>query len=114
MTDPGLLTRSFFSDEEMKSTLQLDASVTVVDAKHLAQHLSVMREPEEQVAFADVILLNKTDLVTPAELDDLEKRIRAINATAPIHRCRNALVEMDKILGVNGFDLDRVLQINPN
>jgi len=114
LADPGPVAQTFFSDEEMKSKLQLDAIVTVVDAKHALQHLDVMREPEEQVAFADVILLNKTDLVTPQELDELEKRIRAINATAPIHRCQKALVDMDKILDVNGFDLDRVLQINPN
>ena len=114
LADPGPVAQTFFSDEEMKSKLQLDAIVTVVDAKHIVQHLDDLREPEEQVAFADVILLNKTDLVAPAELDQLERRIRAINATAPIHRCQNALVGMDKILDVNGFDLDRVLTINPH
>ncbi|MSQ93787.1 MAG: GTP-binding protein [Gemmataceae bacterium] len=114
LADPAPVAQTFFSDEEMKAKLQLDAIVTVVDAKHVVQHLDVMCEPEEQVAFADVILLNKTDLVTPAELDDLEKRLRAINATAPIHRCQNAFVGMDKILDVNGFDLDRVLEINPH
>ena len=115
LADPGPVAQTFFSDEEMKSKLQLDAIVTVVDAKHLGQHLDQLREPEEQVAFADVILLNKTDLVTPAEArSELEGRIRSINATAPIHRCQNALVPMDKILGVRGFDLDRVLQINPH
>jgi G3E family GTPase len=114
LADPGPVAQTFFSDDEMKSKLQLDAIVTVVDAKHLVRHLDQLREPEEQVAFADVILLNKTDLVMPAELDDLERRIRAINATAPIHRCQNALVPMDMILGVRGFDLERVLQINPH
>jgi G3E family GTPase len=114
LADPGPVAQTFFSDDEMKSKLQLDAIVTVVDAKHIVQHLDDLREPEEQVAFADVILLNKTDLVTPEELDQLEKRLRAINATAPMHRCQNALVDMDKIVGVRGFDLDRVLQINPH
>src|SRR5438105_6043430 len=114
LADPGPVAQTFFSDEEMKAKLQLDAIVTVVDAKHIVQHLDDLREPEEQVAFADVILLNKTDLVTPAELDELEHRLRAINATAPIHRCQNALVDMDKILGVCAFDLDRVISINPN
>src|SRR5260370_18014810 len=98
----------------MKGKLRLDAIVTVVDARHIVQHLDDLREPQEQVAFGDVILLNKTDLVTPAELESLEKRLRAINATAPMHRCQNALIDMDKIVGVKGFDLDRVLQINPN
>src|SRR5207249_4694736 len=100
LADPGPVAQTFFSDEEMKAKLQLDAIVTVVDAKHIVQHLDDLREPEEQVAFADVILLNKTDLVTPAELDTLEHRLRAINATAPMHRYQNALIHMDKILGV--------------
>ncbi|MBI3821236.1 MAG: GTP-binding protein [Planctomycetes bacterium] len=114
LADPAPVAQTFFSDEEMKAKLQLDAIVTVVDARHIVQHLDDLREPEEQVAFADVILLNKTDLVAPADLDVLEQRLRAINATAPIHRCQNASIDMDKILGVNGFDLDRVLAINPN
>src|SRR5207253_4815907 len=79
LADPGPVAQTFFSDDEMKAKLQLDAIVTVVDVKHIVQHLDDLREPEEQVAFADVILLNKTDLVTPAEVDALEKRLRAIN-----------------------------------
>jgi G3E family GTPase len=114
LADPGPVAQTFFSDDEMKSKLQLDAIVTVVDVKHIVQHLDDLREPEEQVAFADVILLNKTDLVTLEQLDQLEHRLRAINATAPMHRCQNAEVDMDKILGVCGFDLERVLQINPH
>jgi G3E family GTPase len=114
LADPGPVAQTFFSDDEMKSRLQLDAIVTVVDAKHIVQHLDDLREPEEQVAFADVILLNKTDLVTQAELDQLEHRLRAINATAPMHRCQNAQIDTDRILGVRGFDLERVLQINPH
>jgi G3E family GTPase len=114
LADPAPVAQTFFSDDEMKTKLQLDAIVTVVDVKHIVNHLDELREPEEQVAFADVILLNKTDLVTPAEVDQLERRLRAINATAPMHRCQNAVVAMDKILGIKGFDLDRVLAINPH
>jgi G3E family GTPase len=114
MADPAPVAQTFFSDDEMKDALQLDAIVTVVDARHIAQHLDDLREPEEQIAFADVILLNKTDLVGPADLDALEKKIRAINATAPIHRVQNARIDMDRILGVKGFDLERVLEINPH
>ncbi len=114
LADPAPVAQTFFSDEEMKARFRLDAIVTVVDTKHVTEHLDMMREPEEQVAFADVILLNKTDLVQPADLDTLEKRLRAINATAPMYRCQKALVGMDKILDVNGFDLDRVLDLNPS
>lgn len=114
MADPAPVAQTFFSDDEMKEALQLDAIVTVVDARHVSQHLDDLREPEEQIAFADVILLNKTDLVEAPDLDVLEKKIRAINATAPIHRCQNAKIDMDRILGVKGFDLERVLQINPH
>jgi G3E family GTPase len=114
LADPGPVAQTFFSDDEMKAKLQLDAIVTVVDAKHIVQHLDEMREAKEQVAFADVILLNKTDLVAPADLEQLEHRLRNINATAPMHRCQNALVGMDKILGIKGFNLERVLEINPH
>jgi G3E family GTPase len=114
LADPGPVAQTFFSDEEMKSKLQLDAIVTVVDSLHISRHLGDMREAKEQVAFADVLLLNKTDLVAPEELTQLEQRLRNINATAPMHRCQKTLVSMDKILGVNGFSLDRVLQINPH
>jgi G3E family GTPase len=114
MADPAPVAQTFFSDDEMKDALQLDAIVTVVDAKHIVQHLDDLREPEEQIAFADVVLLNKTDLVEPTDLDALEKKIRSINATAPIHRCQNAKIDMDRILGVKGFDLERVLEINPH
>ncbi|HZZ82769.1 MAG TPA: GTP-binding protein [Gemmataceae bacterium] len=114
LADPAPVAQTFFSDDEMKSKLQLDGIVTVVDCKHIVQHLDDLREPEEQVAFADVILLNKTDLVTPEQLDALEHRLRAINATAPMYRCQKSLIDMDKILGIRGFDLDRVMQLNPN
>jgi G3E family GTPase len=91
----------------------LDAVVTVVDAKHIHQHWDA-DEAIEQLAFADVILLNKTDLVTPAELDELEQRIRAMNALAKIHRTREAQVELDQVLGVGAFDLSRALEVDPN
>ena len=114
LADPAPVAQTFFSDEEMKAKLQLNAIVTVVDVKHIVQHLDELREPEEQVAFADVVLLNKIDLTTPAQIDALEQRLRAINPTARFDRCQNALVDMDKILGVHGFSLERVLEINPH
>src|SRR5499427_5288962 len=84
LANPAPVAQTFFTDDEMKQSFKLDAIVTVVDAKHVAQHLEKDDESVKQIAFADVILLNKTDLVSPAELDALEARIRKINAVAKI------------------------------
>jgi G3E family GTPase len=113
LADPAPVIQTFFMDEDVRSQTSLDAVVTVVDAKHIHQHWDA-DEAIEQLAFADVILLNKTDLVTPAELDELEQRIRSMNAMAKIYRTKNAQVEMDSILGVGAFDLSRALDIDPN
>lgn len=92
-------------DEDVRAQTNLDAVITVVDAKHIHQHWDA-EEAQEQVAFADVILLNKTDLVNSAALEDLEGRIRGINAMAKIYRTQDSQVEMDNILGVQAFNLD--------
>jgi G3E family GTPase len=113
LADPGPVAQTFFVDDEMQTRLALDGIVTVVDAKHIWQHLDDSAEAKEQVAFADVILLNKTDLVPPEDLDRLEARVQGINAAARILRCRDARVEMEHILNVGGFDLDRALQVDP-
>jgi G3E family GTPase len=113
MADPGPVAQTFFMDDEMQENLKLDAVVTVVDAKHVWQHIDDSDEVKEQVAFADVILLNKTDLVEEDELAALEARIRAMNAAAKIYRTKDAVVEMDRILNVGGFDLDRALEVDP-
>ena len=112
LADPAPVIQTFFVDEDMKETLELDAVVTVVDTKHIWQHWDA-DEAQEQIAFADVILLNKTDLVTSEQLEELEQRIRSMNAMAKIYRTRNAEVEMDALLGVKAFDLDRALEIDP-
>jgi G3E family GTPase len=101
-------------DDEMKAALKVDAVVTLVDAKHVGLHFDDSMEVKEQIAFADVILLNKTDLVTPAELDKLESRIHTMNKLARIHRCQDAGVDLDKVLDVHGFDLDRILELEPH
>jgi G3E family GTPase len=93
LANPAPVAQTFFTDDEMKQQFRLDAIVTLVDAKHILQHLDDSPEALKQVGFADVILLNKTDLVTPAELDALEKRLHAINAVAKIHRTKNADIE---------------------
>ncbi|HEY9663130.1 MAG TPA: GTP-binding protein [Allocoleopsis sp.] len=113
LADPAPVIQTFFMDEDVRSQTSLDAVVTVVDAKHIHQHWDA-DEAIEQLAFADIILLNKTDLVTPAELDELEQRIRSMNAMAKLYRTQNAQVEMNSILGVGAFDLSRALDIDPN
>jgi len=112
LADPAPVAQTFFVDDEMKESFSLDAIVTVVDAKHVWQHIETSSECQEQIAFADVLLLNKTDLVTPAELDQLETRIRSMNATCKIHRTQNAEVGMDHLLNVRAFDLDAKLEFN--
>lgn len=112
LADPAPVIQTFFVDDDVQSQTKLDAVVTVVDAKHIWQHWD-SDEAQEQIAFADVILLNKTDLVEPAQLDQLESRIRAMNALAKIYRTRDAAIEMDALLGVSAFDLDRALQLDP-
>ena len=113
LADPAPVIQTFFVDEDMREKLNLDAVVTVVDAKHIWQHWDA-DEAQEQIAFADVILLNKTDLVTPEQLEELELRIRGMNAMAKIYRTRNSELEMDALLGVKAFDLDRALEVDPN
>lgn len=112
LADPAPVIQTFFVDEDMQSQISLDAVVTVVDAKHIWQHWEA-DEAQEQIAFADVILLNKTDLVLPEQLDELERRIRSMNALCKIYRTRNAELEMDALLGVRAFDLNRALEIDP-
>jgi G3E family GTPase len=107
LADPAPVIQIFFVDEDMNTQLSLDAVVTVVDAKHIHQHWDA-DEAQEQIAFADVILLNKTDLVSPAELDELEQRIRSMNALAKIYRTRDAAIEMNSLLyhvGLNAHDI---------
>ena len=112
IADPAPVIQTFFVDEDMKDQIALDAVVTVVDAKHIQQHWEA-DEAQEQIAFADVILLNKTDLVTPEELEELESKIKAMNGMAKIHRTQNSELGMDALLGVQAFDLDRALEIDP-
>ncbi|PSB10953.1 cobalamin biosynthesis protein CobW [Pleurocapsa sp. CCALA 161] len=112
LADPAPVIQTFFVDEDMKDKIALDAVVTVVDAKHIQQHWDA-DEAQEQIAFADVILLNKTDLVSPEELADLESKIQGMNKMAKIYRTQNSELSMDALLGVQAFDLDRALEIDP-
>jgi G3E family GTPase len=106
--------QTFFVDENVGRQTKLDAVVTVADAKWLNDRLKDAPEAKNQIAFADVILINKTDLVTPAELNEVEARIRAINPYARLHRTQRAQIPLNEILGRNAFDLDRILDIEPS
>ncbi|MCW5784229.1 MAG: GTP-binding protein [Nitrospirales bacterium] len=114
LADPAPVAQTFFVDDDMKRRLMLDAIVTVVDAKHIWEHLDSSPEAKEQIAFADVILLNKIDLVDAADVQRLEDRVRAINTMAKIYRTRDAQIEVDRLLNVGAFDLGRKLEIDPN
>ena len=113
LADPAPVAQTFFVDDEMKEMFRLDGIVTLVDAKHVSLHINDNKECQEQIAFADVILLNKTDLVSNSELDVLEKKIKAMNAMAKIIRTHNAEVDMNEVLNVGGFDLERALETRP-
>jgi G3E family GTPase len=114
LADPGPVVQTFFVDEDVKSRTKLDAVVTVADAKHLTQRLQDSHEAEEQIAFADVILLNKVDLVTPEELAAVEKRIRAINPYARLHKTERSKIELGEVLDRKAFELDRILTLEPD
>jgi len=113
LADPAPVIQTFFVDEDMRDRVNLDAVVTVVDAKHVHAHWD-SEEVQEQIAFADVILLNKTDLVTLEELDQLENRIRSMNKLTKIYRTQNSELDMDAVLGIEAFDLTRALEIDPD
>jgi G3E family GTPase len=114
LANPAPVAQTFFVDEDVKAKTRLDAIVTVVDAKHLAARLADSPEAADQIAFADVIVLNKLDLVTPAELETVEAQIRAINRYAEIHHATRGDVPIDKLLGLAAFDLNRVLETIPD
>jgi G3E family GTPase len=101
-------------DEDVRKKTKLDAVVALVDAKHLPLRLKDSREAEDQIAFADVVVLNKTDLVTPEELHDVEAAIRAINPAAKIHRTTRAGVDLTNVLDRGAFDLKRALDNDPH
>jgi G3E family GTPase len=113
LADPAPVAQTFFVDQDVSDKARLDAVVTVADAKWLTERLKDAPEAKNQIAFADVIILNKTDLVTSDELAEVEARIRAINPYATLHRTQRAAVPLDAVLGRNAFDLDRILEIEP-
>src|SRR5262245_57156155 len=114
LADPAPVAQTFFVDEAVGRSTKLDAVVTVADAKWLKERLRDAPEAKNQIAFADVILINKTDLVAPEELREIEMRVRAINPYARLHRTERANIDINEVLGRNAFDLDRILEIEPS
>jgi G3E family GTPase len=114
LANPAPVAQTFFVDDGVKAKTRLDAIVTVVDAKHLPARLEDSHEAADQIAFADVIVLNKTDLVTPEELAAVEATIRSINKFAVIHRTERAALPIDQVLNRGAFDLQRILAMDPD
>ena len=110
LADPAPVAQTFFVDDDVRARTKLDSVTAVVDAKHVLLRLADSREAREQIAFADQIVLNKTDLVSEAELREVESRLRRLNPLAPIHRSVRSNVPLSAVLGRGGFDLSRVLE----
>jgi len=119
MADPAPVAQTFLVDDKIKAFARLDGIVTLVDAKHIEQHLDevkpegVVNEAVAQTAFADRLLLNKIDLVGEEDLLRIEERLRSINQFAPVLRCKQSEVSVDRVLGIHGFDLQRALKAAP-
>ena len=114
LADPAPVAQTFFVDQDVSDQARLDAVVTVADAKWLAERLKDAPEAKNQIAFADVIILNKIDLVRPEELEAVEGRIRAINPYARIHRTEKCQVSIADVLDRKAFDLDRIIALEPD
>ncbi|WP_309084701.1 GTP-binding protein [Chelativorans sp.] len=114
LADPAPVAQTFFMDEDVRAKTKLDAVVALVDAKHLPLRLKDSREAADQIAFADVVVLNKTDLVTPEELASVEAAVRAINPSARIHKTQRAGVALTDVLDRGAFDLQRALENDPH
>ena len=114
LADPAPVAQTFFVDEDVAERTKLDAIVTVADAMHLDAQLGEHHEAEEQIAFADVVLLNKTDLIQSENLESVETRIRKINPYAKIIRTARCDAPLEEVVGLNAFSLDRVLEVEPD
>ena len=119
LADPAPVAQTFFVDERVVERYKLDGIITVVDAKHIIQHLDdekpedVENEAVEQLAFADRVMLNKIDLVTDEEIKEVESRIRSINISAPIYHTENSLIDPKNLINIGSFDLDKTLEMDP-
>ena len=119
LADPAPVAQTFFADQRVSNNYNLDGIITVVDAKHIIQHLDdekpegIENESVEQLAFADRIMLNKIDLVDEAELDDVKARIKSINGFAPIFQTQNSIIDPKELINIGAFDLEKTLEMDP-
>lgn len=114
LADPAPVAQTFFMDDDVRAKAQLDAVVGLVDAKHFPLRLKDAPEAEDQIAFADVVVLNKVDLVSAEELEKLRATVRKINPHAVIHTAERSNVDLDEVLDRGSFDLDRILEDDPH
>src|SRR5678815_3966555 len=114
MADPGPVAQTFFTDEEIGNYYLLDSIITLVDAKHAPKQLDEFHEAQEQVGFADRILMSKTDLVSESDVDKLSKRIRKMNPRAPIKQVHFGNAPIKEVLDIRGFNLNAILELDPN
>ena len=119
LADPAPVAQTFFVDDRVVERYKLDGIVTVVDAKHIIQHLDdekpddVENEAVEQIAFADRILLNKIDLASEGEIREVKNRVKAINAFAPVYETENSIIDPSELIGIGAFDLSKTLEMDP-
>jgi G3E family GTPase len=113
MANPAPVAQTFWVDNDLKEQFSLDAIITIVDAKHINLHIKDSDECKEQIAFADIVILNKIDLVTETEVAQIQKDIRSMNALCEIHKTENTNIDLSKILDVNAFDLEKKIELNP-
>ncbi|MGA1803691.1 CobW family GTP-binding protein [Rhizobium sp. HT1-10] len=114
LADPVPVAQTFFMDDDVRTKTELDAVVALVDAKHLPLRLKDSREAEDQIAFADVVVINKTDLVSPAELAQIEDVVRAINPAARVYKTSRSGVDLSHVLNQGAFNLERALENDPH
>ncbi|PDT80240.1 GTP-binding protein [Sinorhizobium sp. BJ1] len=114
LADPAPVAQTFFVDDDVRSKTRLDSIITVVDARHLLGEIDRAHEAQEQLAFADTIILNKIDLVTEEAITSVEERIRRINPTAGILRSERCNLDIASLLDRKAFDLDRILEVEPD
>jgi len=119
LADPAPIAQTFFSVPEIAAKLRMDGIITLVDAKHVKDRLDVKpkegvaNEAEQQIAFADKIILNKTDLTTPEELEEIRVRVKGINKLVEIIQSQHAKIDLDKILNIRAFDLEKITEVDP-